>query len=535
MPKFVLLWTDAALFLIVLAVLAYIWHVRRTPTLRATWARVAHDGPAMCAAVILAVFAVIGLLDSVHFRPRLPPLPGVAIDAPPAYAPAAQSLLDSLLRGTVLTQPEKTYSAPLRAHQFTKETLLVDDKPVRDFPRLRAGGAHLKDPATQRGPDVLRRGGLGLLAGAAVALAGGLLLAAALARTHGGWRQAARDILHGHTEVRWRAMWITFSGLALVAGVLGGWATGYHALGTDRTGNDVLWQALKSIRTALVIGSLTTLAMLPPAIVFGIAAGYFKGKVDDAIQYLYTTLTSIPGVLLVAACVLMMQVYIDNNPTLFDTSAARADLRLFMLCMILGLTGWAGLCRLLRAEALKLRELEFVQAARAFGVSDWSIMRRHLLPNVMHIVLITVVLEFSGLVLYEAVLSYLGIGVDPSMNSFGSMINGARLEMSMDPMIYWNLGTAFAFMLALVLAANLFADAVRAAFDPRTRRFRPRRRPLAAAALVGAPVGGMFAVSPVTADAREITRAADDDARDGGPAADGPRKDALDESRDEPK
>jgi len=180
-------------------------------------------------------------------------------------------------------------------------------------------------------------------------------------------------------------------------------------------------------------------------------------------------------VLLIAACVLMMQVYIDTHPGLFPTAAQRADLRLFLLCMILGLTGWAGLCRLLRAEALKLRELEYVQAARAFGISNWRIMARHLLPNVMHIVLITVVLEFSGLVLYEAVLSYLGIGVDPSMNSFGSMIEKSRFEMSRDPMVWWNLLAAFIFMLALVLAANLFADAVRDAFDPRSRMFRPRR------------------------------------------------------------
>ena len=85
--------------------------------------------------------------------------------------------------------------------------------------------------------------------------------------------------------------------------------------------------------------------------------------------------------LLVAACALMMQVYIDNHAELYDTSAARADLRLFLLCMILGLTGWSGLCRLLRAETLKLRELEYVQAARAFGVSHWRIMTRHLLPT----------------------------------------------------------------------------------------------------------------------------------------------------------
>jgi peptide/nickel transport system permease protein len=144
--------------------------------------------------------------------------------------------------------------------------------------------------------------------------------------------------------------------------------------------------------------------------------------------------------------------------------------------MILGLTGWAGLCRLLRAEALKLRELEYVQAARAFGISHLRVIARHLLPNVMHIVLITVVLEFSGLVLYEAVLSYLGIGVDPTMNSFGTMIDKARTEMSRDPMVWWNLLAAFVFMLTLVLSANLFADGVRDAFDPRSRAFRPTRR-----------------------------------------------------------
>ena len=475
MPKFVFLWTDIALFLMLAGVLAYFWRVRRSRTLRATWARVGRDAPAMCSAVALCAFAVVGLLDSIHFRPQLPPVPAAAPDAPPIYAPAVQSALDSLLAGSVLAQPEKTYSAPLATRQFTKETELIEGHPLRHFPRLRSGGAHLDDPDAQWAGDVARRLAAGLAGGLAFALAGGMLLAAGLARRHGGWRQAVADIAADRSDVPWRAIWLTYAALCVVVGAVAGLATGYHVFGTDRTGNDVLWQALKSVRTALVIGSLTTLAMLPPAIGFGIAAGYFKGKVDDAIQYLYTTLTSIPGVLLVAACALMMQVYIDTHPDLFDTSAARADLRLFLLCMILGLTGWSGLCRLLRAETLKLRELEYVQAARAFGVSHWHIMRRHLLPNVMHIVLITAVLEFSGLVLYEAVLSYLGIGVDPSMNSFGSMIDRARVEMSRDPMVWWNLLTAFIFLLALVLAANLFADAVRDAFDPRARRFRPGR------------------------------------------------------------
>jgi peptide/nickel transport system permease protein len=154
---------------------------------------------------------------------------------------------------------------------------------------------------------------------------------------------------------------------------------------------------------------------------------------------------------------------------MFPTSAQRADFRLLWLCIILGITSWTGLCRLLRGEALKLRELEYVQAAQAFGVSEWRIMLRHILPNVMHIVLISVVMDFSGLVLAEAVLSYVGVGVDPSMISFGTMINAARLEMGREPMGWWSLASAFGFMLALVLAANLFADAVRDAFDPRVR------------------------------------------------------------------
>ena len=532
MPKIIFLWTDVALFALLLAVLTYAWHVSRSPALRATWARVARNTPAMCSAVVLFVFVVIGLLDSLHYQPRLPPVvtsssttsatasPGAGTAAKtssattataPIYAPKVKSLLDALLEDTAFARPEKTYSAPLAWLQYTKESILQEGgEPRRDFPRLRFGGKHLTAPDEQWGADVTKRLLLGLLVGLLVAC---LLIVLTLSLVGRGRREVlvseqdlgsqqphnrqhavgsvpeqtrvafARQVWRGETEVPWRAIFITMTVVCLLFGAVFGLASGYHVLGTDRTGNDVLWQALKSIRTAWVIGSLATVAMLPPALIFGISAGYFKGWIDDVIQYVYTTLTSIPGVLLIGACVLMMQVYIDAHPGMFPTSAQRADLRLFLLCMILGLTGWAGLCRLLRAEALKLRELEYVQAARAFGISHLRIMARHLLPNLMHIVLITVVLQFSGLVLYEAVLSYLGIGVDPSMNSFGSMIEKARLEMSRDPMIWWNLLTAFLFMLALVLSANLFSDAVRDAFDPRTRAFRPKRFKLSVRAL----------------------------------------------------
>jgi peptide/nickel transport system permease protein len=241
----------------------------------------------------------------------------------------------------------------------------------------------------------------------------------------------------------------------------------YHVLGTDKVGEDVFYQAIKSIRTGLVLGTLTTLIMLPIAIVFGILAGFFRGWIDDIIQYVYTTLNSIPSVLLIAASILMVQVYMANHQQDFSSVIVRADMRLLFLCLILGVTNWTGLCRLLRAETLKLREMEYVQAAQALGVKESMILLRHILPNVMHIILISVVLDFSALVLAEAVLSYINIGVDPSTYSWGNMINGARLEMAREPIVWWSLSAAFIFMFALVLAANLFSDSVQEAFDPR--------------------------------------------------------------------
>ena len=134
------------------------------------------------------------------------------------------------------------------------------------------------------------------------------------------------------------------------------------------------------------------------------------------------------------------------------------------------MTSWTGLCRLLRGETLKLRELEYVEAARAFGVRLPQILRQHIVPNLTHLILIALVMDFSGLVLAEAVLSYVGIGVDPDTVSFGTLINAARLELAREPMVWWSLVASFSFMFVLVLSANLFADAVREAFDPRGER-----------------------------------------------------------------
>ena len=445
----VVLATDVLVWLLVAAGTGYALYCRARPHLAAPWARVFRSGAAMASLVVLGAYLIVGLADSLHYRPALEGAAG----EPRAYSSEVLSLLDRALAPLRLHN-EKTYSAPLAVRSFAKEQVeLPGGRIVRDYPRLRFGGAQLASEADYA-DDVTRRTLAGF--GASFALC---FLVVFLAR-----KLKAR-----RPDVPWHAAGGALCAVLLLAGPAAALATGYHVLGTDKVGQDVLYLALKSVRTSLVIGTVTTLVTLPLAVALGTMAGYFRGWVDDLIQYLYTTLNSIPGVLLIAAAVLMMQVAIDQHPAAFPTAVQRADLRLLFLCVILGLTSWTGLARLLRGETFKLSELEYVQAARAFGVRDARILARHIVPNVAHIVIISTVMDFSGLVLAEAVLSYVGVGVDPSTNSFGTMINAARLEMSRDPPVWWTLATAFGFMFALVLAANLFADAVRDGFDPRVR------------------------------------------------------------------
>lgn len=454
MPVF--LWSDVLVYLLLGAGTIVALYVRRHEHLLLPWRRVGNSSVAMVSLLVLSCFVLVGLLDTLHYR--------VALKEGNGYSPEVLSVFDKLAESLRL-DTEKTYSAPLAVTLYAKEsTTDAEGHVLREYPRLKYGGAHLTD-VTQRDSDVAKRAATGALEGL---LAGGLLIvfvryAGCLIR----WVPACA----GMTDFKKRrALIVAFLVIATLAGMTISLAAAYHVLGTDKVGQDVLYLSLKSIRTVLVIGTVTTLVTLPLALFLGVAAGYFRGWVDDLIQYIYTVLSSIPSVLLIAAAVLMMQVTIDTHPDWFDTAASRADLRLVFLCLILGVTSWTGLCRLLRGETLKLREMEYIQAAQSFGVSSLRILSRHIIPNVMHIILISLVMDFSALVLAEAVLSYVGVGVDPSMISFGTMINGARLEMAREPMVWWALASAFCFMLALVLAANLFADAVRDAFDPRLNR-----------------------------------------------------------------
>jgi len=390
----VILATDIIIYLVFLVIIAGIVLARGGDGyLRQIWQHLKKNRLAMVCMAILVLYGLVALGDSIRWRDRVERGGNAASSGSsgPIYSANARSILDRALSG-LREKDEKTFSAPLAATLFVKETIekTAPDgtvKTVRDYPLLRHPGSHL--------------------------------------------------------------------------------------LGTDKVGGDVLLAALKGVRTGVVIGTGTTIIIIPFAILFGVLAGYFGGWIDDLIQYIYTTLSSIPGVLLIVAFMLIFgtegyQGGVIKEADLWFGLFVPSD-RLFWLCVIMGITSWTDLCRLIRGETLKLRELEYVQAAKAFGVSNVITILRHIIPNLMHLVLITFILQFSGLVLAEAVLSYIGIGVGPEMGSWGNMINTARLELSREPVVWWSLVGAFIFIFGLVLPANIFGDAIRDALDPKLR------------------------------------------------------------------
>jgi peptide/nickel transport system permease protein len=446
----VLLWSDMLIYVLLLGGGLWLFFALRREYWCVAWRQVLANRLAMLSLGVLCLYGGVGFLDTLHFR---------QVSSANPSGGDIQSLLDVVCRPLV-QRPEKTYSAPFATHLFSKETVLTSEgQQVRMSPRLLHAGTHLASPE-DRWPDIRQRlvGGLLWGVGIGAVLLLGLLGAVLLPRR--------TVVAEQRPAWRRRSLWII--GFLTVVAVVGAavviLSAGYHILGTDKAGQDVLYMALKSVRTGLVIGTLTTLIVTPFAILFGVLAGYFGGRMDDIIYYVYTTLSSIPDILLIAAAMLILQVGLTAKETILT-----ADERLVYLCIIMGITSWTGLCRLIRAEVLKLREIEYIQAADAFGITRATIMLRHLVPNVLHIVLISVILRFSGLVLAEAVLAYVGIGVDPSTQSWGNMINQARFELAREPVVWWNLLAAFVFMLGLVLPANVFGDAVRDALDPRLR------------------------------------------------------------------
>jgi peptide/nickel transport system permease protein len=443
--KFTPLWTDFLLYILIGMIGVFFWGIRKNPTLLEPWKKVIQKPLNIFVMMLLSGFILIATLDSIHYTNG---------------TGQTKSVLDALVKESIEHQ-ETSYSAPFALYGFNKETFTqADGRVIRDYPRLKYAGQHLKNDS-DKSQDIISKIGQ-----AALMALEGVVLLYAMGLAYKKFKNNQRLIQRVFPT---KTFLVTLYIMLFLVCFVGLTIPYYHMMGTSKIGEDVLYEAIKSIRTGVLIGTLTTLVMLPFAIFFGILAGYLRGWIDDLIQYLYTTLSSIPGVLLIAASVLSLQVLMTSHSDWFTSMAERSDARLLALCIILGVTSWTGLCRLLRGEALKLREIDYVLAARSLGVSHFKIMLKHLLPNMSHIILISIALDFSGLVLAEAVLSYIGVGVDPTSYSWGSMINGARLEMSRLPVVWWSLTAAFIFMFTLVLSANIFADSLRDAFDPRMR------------------------------------------------------------------
>ncbi|MBA2656056.1 MAG: ABC transporter permease [Tatlockia sp.] len=445
-----LLWTDKCfLAVLMISLIITLFSLRKEHT-RRSFSRISHRPIAVSAGIILLFFFAVGLLDSIHISPNR------SNSNSEISAIENDTVLDRLL-APLGNSYEKTYSMPLALNLYSIETILVNGLAQQIYPRLTYPADTIKNNSIKK--QFLVR----IIAKALISALVCLVLF---------WLTISigRRLIWGDFKIlpsKTAAVGLATLFICIFVVFASYWISRHlHLLGTGKIGQDIFYYTVKSIRTGLVIGILTTLFMLPLALIFGISAGYFGGLIDDIIQYIYITLSSIPGVLLITATVLSMQTYIANHPEQFTTLSKSADARLLVLCLILGVTSWTSLCRLLRAEALKLREVDYVLAARALGSSAFTILRKHLLPNVMHIVLITLVLDFSFLVLAEAVLSYVGVGVSPMTISWGNMINGARLELAREPIVWWPMLAAFSLMFILVLASNLFADALRDAFDP---------------------------------------------------------------------
>lgn len=221
-----------------------------------------------------------------------------------------------------------------------------------------------------------------------------------------------------------------------------------YIFGTDIFGRDVFTKLIHGTQVAMSVGLFTCLIAVPIGIVLGCIAGYYGGKIDEVIVWFYTTVSSIPSIMLIISISLVM---------------GRGLLAVYIA---LGTTSWVNLCRLIRGEVMKHKNREYVQAARALGVSDTGRLFRHILPNTFHLVIINTSLQFQVAIKSEVILSFLGIGVQ-GQPSWGTMIDDAKVELSRG--VWWQLLGATLAMFMIVLAFNILGDALRDALDPKLK------------------------------------------------------------------
>jgi ABC-type dipeptide/oligopeptide/nickel transport system permease subunit len=231
-----------------------------------------------------------------------------------------------------------------------------------------------------------------------------------------------------------------------------------NLLGTDWAGRSVLLKTVLGAKVSLTVGLMSNLIAVPLGLMLGAAAGYFGRRTDAVIVWLYSTMASVPGIVLLIA-----MKYAFKNVTFLGLNLGG----IHGLYIALGVTAWVGTCRYVRAEVMKVRELEYVLAARAVGRGNVMILLRHVLPNVLHLGIISFSLGVVGAITAEVTLSYLGLGVEVGMPSWGTMIDGARMELHAGR--WWELASAVGAMFLLVLALNIFGDRLRDALDPRLK------------------------------------------------------------------
>lgn len=222
-----------------------------------------------------------------------------------------------------------------------------------------------------------------------------------------------------------------------------------HWMGTDELGRDIFSRVIHGARISMLVGSCVVAASLLLGLSVGCVAGYYGGRVDRLVNMVVmNAFLSFPGILLAIAFVAFL------GPGLWN------------LILALSIGGWVGYARLVRAQVLATREKEFVEAARALGASDWRVMTRHILPNMIQPVIVQAAIGMAGAILAEATMSFLGLGVPPPVPSWGSMLNDGRAHLLDAPHVV--LFPAIAVMLA-VLSFNFIGDALRDYLDPRAR------------------------------------------------------------------
>ena len=241
-----------------------------------------------------------------------------------------------------------------------------------------------------------------------------------------------------------------------------------HFLGTDYQGRDVLFRAIAGCATAVKVGIISASIASVIGVVLGLIAGYKGGKFDDVIVWIYSTFASMPTLLFILAFALLVSRDFLSPNILSVVKTISGCLRLepgmLAVYVAIGVTGWISLCRVVRSETMKLKNVAFVEAAKIAGVNELVILFRHILPNVFHLVIIYFTLNFAGAVMLEVIVSFLGFGVQ-SAPSWGVMISDGQTRLWRG--IWWELTAASSFMFVLILALNILGDALRDALDPK--------------------------------------------------------------------